>query len=159
DGHVARARVPAGRGRGRALAQPGRPGQRGRGVRIEEQEHQAVSDAWHRVLTRAGKQAKRRAEHGDQGHSTGMTDPTKQPSADDPAAGAAGASQAAGGGNGNENGAGGADGAQTPPRRRGGWWRLARWLGALVLAVVLIVGIALGTVLFVLTTERGTRYA
>ncbi|WP_244814078.1 translocation/assembly module TamB domain-containing protein [Caballeronia sp. Lep1P3] len=46
----------------------------------------------------------------------------------------------------------------TPQRPRGGR-RVLRWLGALVLAVVLIVVLALGTVLFALTTERGTRYA
>ncbi|KMQ80438.1 putative exported protein [Candidatus Burkholderia pumila] len=37
--------------------------------------------------------------------------------------------------------------------------RIARWLGVLVLVIVLILGIAVGTVFFVLTTDRGTRYA
>ncbi len=47
----------------------------------------------------------------------------------------------------------------TPPPRRRGWRCFARWLGVLVLVVALIAGIALGTVFFVLTTDRGTRYA
>jgi translocation and assembly module TamB len=45
------------------------------------------------------------------------------------------------------------------PQRPRGKRRLLRWLGAFVLAVVLIVVLALGAVLFALTTDRGTRYA
>jgi len=70
-----------------------------------------------------------------------MTDPTRQRDAEAPPPGDEG---------------GGAN--ETPPRKSG-WRRLARWLGALVLVVVLIVGLAVGGVFYVLTTERGTRYA
>ncbi|MFM0321519.1 translocation/assembly module TamB domain-containing protein [Caballeronia glebae] len=73
-----------------------------------------------------------------------MTEPTKQADAETPPPGNAG---------GDDGGA-----KKTPPRRSG-WRRLARWIGVLALVVVLIAGIAVGTVLYVLTTERGTRYA
>lgn len=73
-----------------------------------------------------------------------MTDPNKQADAEAPPP---------------ENVGGGDGGAQKPPPRKSGWRRLARWIGALVLVVVLIAGIAIGTVFYVLTTERGTRYA
>ncbi|MDR5756263.1 translocation/assembly module TamB domain-containing protein [Caballeronia sp. LZ035] len=59
---------------------------------------------------------------------------------------------------GNDAGAG-ASTPPPPPPRRSAARRLARWLGVLVLVVVLIVGLAVGTVLYVLNTERGTRYA
>ncbi|SAK74814.1 PF04357 family protein [Caballeronia fortuita] len=72
-----------------------------------------------------------------------MTDPTTQADAEAPQPG----------------GKGGDGGARQPPPRRSGWRRLARWIGVLVLVVVLIAGIAVGTVFYVLTTERGTRYA
>ncbi|SAK42372.1 PF04357 family protein [Caballeronia pedi] len=70
-----------------------------------------------------------------------MTDPTRQRDAEAPPPGDEG---------------GGAN--ETPPRKSG-WRRLARWIGALVLVVVLIAGLAVGGVFYVLTTERGTRYA
>lgn len=71
-----------------------------------------------------------------------MTDSTH--SADAPASG--------------DGSAGNAGNNETPPKKSG-WRRLARWIGALVLVVVLIAALAAGGVLFVLTTERGTRYA
>ncbi|SAL19930.1 PF04357 family protein [Caballeronia arvi] len=74
-----------------------------------------------------------------------MTEPTNP--ADTPA------SSGNGGGNDNDSG------KQPPPPKKSGWRRLARWIGGLVLVVVLIVALAAGGVLFVLTTERGTRYA
>ncbi|KNH10090.1 putative exported protein [Candidatus Burkholderia brachyanthoides] len=83
-----------------------------------------------------------------------MTDPTKQPSADETASNEAVPAQTADGGNGN-GGAG--DGAKKPRRR--GWRRVARRIGVLVLVVVLLVAIAIGSVFFVLTTDTGTRYA
>jgi translocation and assembly module TamB len=73
-----------------------------------------------------------------------MTDQNDQPNADQPATS----------GDGN-----GAQQAPTPRPKRSGWRRLARWIGVFVLVVVLIVGIAVGTVFFALTTDRGTRYA
>ncbi|KMZ12414.1 putative exported protein [Candidatus Burkholderia humilis] len=78
-----------------------------------------------------------------------MTDQkNEQPNADEPAS--------FGGGNGEH--------AQQAPKpkpkpKRSGWRRLARWIGVLVLVVVLIIGIAVGTVFYALTTDRGTRYA
>ncbi|BCQ22571.1 translocation/assembly module TamB domain-containing protein [Caballeronia sp. NK8] len=69
-----------------------------------------------------------------------MTDPTRQRDAEAPPPDEAG-------------------GANETPPRKSGWRRLARWLGAFVLVVVLIVGLAVGGVFYVLTTERGTRYA
>lgn len=74
-----------------------------------------------------------------------MTDPTKQADAEAPPPGNEG---------GDDDG-----GAKKTPPRKSGWRRLARWIGALVLVVVLIAALAVGGVFFVLTTERGTRYA
>ena len=48
--HLERARLPAGRRHRGALAQSGRTGERRPGVWFQEQEHQAVSDARHRLL-------------------------------------------------------------------------------------------------------------
>ncbi|SAL35302.1 PF04357 family protein [Caballeronia turbans] len=73
-----------------------------------------------------------------------MTDPTKQADAEASPPG---------------NEGGGDGGAKTTPPRKSGWRRLARWIGALVLVVVLIAALAVGGVFYVLTTERGTRYA
>ncbi|BAN22419.1 translocation/assembly module TamB domain-containing protein [Caballeronia insecticola] len=77
-----------------------------------------------------------------------MTDPTKQADAETPPP------DNEGGGDGNDRGA-----TKTPPPRRRGWRRLLRWSGALVLVVVLMLALAVGAVFYVLTTERGTRYA
>ncbi|SAK75124.1 PF04357 family protein [Caballeronia catudaia] len=74
-----------------------------------------------------------------------MTEPTNP--ADTPASGGSAGDH--------DNG----NGKHAPPPKKSGWRRLARWIGALVLVVVLIVALAAGGVLFVLTTERGTRYA
>jgi translocation and assembly module TamB len=73
-----------------------------------------------------------------------MTDQNEHPNADQPAS--------PGDGNGAQH-------APQPNPKRGGWRRLARWIGVLALVIVLILGIAVGTVFFALTTERGTRYA
>ncbi|MFM0521917.1 translocation/assembly module TamB domain-containing protein [Caballeronia jiangsuensis] len=74
-----------------------------------------------------------------------MTDPTKQADAEAPPPG--------------NEGSGDDGGAKKTPPRKSGWRRLARWIGALVLVVVLIAALAVGGVFYVLTTERGTRYA
>ena len=68
-----------------------------------------------------------------------MTDPTKQADAEASPPG---------------NEGGGDGGAKTTPPRKSGWRRLARWIGALVLVVVLIAALAVGGVFYVLTTER-----
>ncbi|CDY74101.1 putative exported protein [Caballeronia glathei] len=70
-----------------------------------------------------------------------MTDPTANPSADEAA----------------DDGGRGAPDAK-PPRRRGGWRRFARWLGGLVLVLVLLVALAVAAVFYALMSERGTRY-
>ncbi|MDN7176911.1 translocation/assembly module TamB domain-containing protein [Caballeronia sp. SEWSISQ10-4 2] len=42
--------------------------------------------------------------------------------------------------------------------RRGGWRRLAKWLGGLVLVLVLCVALGVAMILYALNSERGTRY-
>ncbi|MDR5830533.1 translocation/assembly module TamB domain-containing protein [Caballeronia sp. LP006] len=89
----------------------------------------------------------------------GMTESSAQGSKDEPrwdeAGGVVASDADAGGGN---NGGSGGSGDDKKPRR-GGFRRFMRWLGVLALVIVLIVVLAIGTVLFVLNTERGTRYA
>ena len=48
----------------------------------------------------------------------------------------------------------------TPPAkpRRGGWRRLAKWLGGIVLVLVLCFALGVAMILYALNSERGTRY-
>jgi translocation and assembly module TamB len=53
----------------------------------------------------------------------------------------------------------GASGGGAPvPKKRGGWRRFAKWLGGIVLVLVLCVALGLATILYALNSERGTRY-
>lgn len=75
-----------------------------------------------------------------------MTDPTVHPNAD----------ESGNGGGGDAPGASGAPDA--PPPRRGGWRRLAKWLGGIVLALVLCLALGVGMIFYALMSERGTHY-
>lgn len=45
-----------------------------------------------------------------------------------------------------------------PPRRRGGARRLAKWLGGIVLVLVLCLALGVGLIFYALSSERGTHY-
>ncbi|SAL10173.1 translocation/assembly module TamB domain-containing protein [Caballeronia humi] len=71
-----------------------------------------------------------------------MTEPTVPANADEPAA---------------HDGERGAP-DDKPPRRRGGWRRFAKWLGGIVLALVLCLALGVGLIFYALMSERGTHY-
>ncbi len=48
--------------------------------------------------------------------------------------------------------------APPPPKKRSGWVRVLKWLGGIVLFVVLLLALGIGVILYALTSERGTRY-
>ena len=50
------------------------------------------------------------------------------------------------------------NGAPAPKPRRGGWRRLAKWLGGVVLVLVLCFALGVAMILYALNSERGTRY-
>ena len=50
------------------------------------------------------------------------------------------------------------NGARDPKPRRGGWRRLAKWLGGIVLVLVLCLALGVAMILYGLNSERGTRY-
>ncbi|SAL36765.1 PF04357 family protein [Caballeronia sordidicola] len=51
-----------------------------------------------------------------------------------------------------------ADTVPAPKKPRGGWRRLAKWLGGIVLVIVLCFALGLAMILYGLNSERGTRY-
>ncbi|MDB5782021.1 translocation/assembly module TamB domain-containing protein [Caballeronia mineralivorans] len=59
-----------------------------------------------------------------------------------------------------ENRGNGASENGTPPAepRRGGWRRLAKWLGGIVLVLLLCFALGVAMILYALNSERGTRY-
>ncbi|CAH2771420.1 MAG: Inner membrane component of TAM transport system [uncultured Caballeronia sp.] len=50
------------------------------------------------------------------------------------------------------------NGALAQKPRRGGWRRLAKWLGGVVLVLVLCFALGVAMILYALNSERGTRY-
>ncbi|WP_031362243.1 translocation/assembly module TamB domain-containing protein [Caballeronia sordidicola] len=57
-----------------------------------------------------------------------------------------------------DRGNGASENGTRDPTRRGGWRRLAKWLGGIVLVLVLCFALGVAMILYGLNSERGTRY-